>query len=237
MITEYPNFLTEEECNLLIGLGESGDLNFGATTGGKLGYRKAKVTWFKNNVELIDKIKLKYGYLSNIYTSSRAFPNRSNVQIKYLIDNSSNVLNLTKANINIFEVQNIFKSKESIEVSLFDYNPAIPQLQQLANNQNLLIWEGGYRYIPIYSNIANHTGPQYFSLSSPIAVSIPAQSGISPNDPIFDVRNYDPETYDHLLQSRDARAATAFGGGPAEDRADRQEFGKYARCDRGAHGQ
>lgn len=66
MITEYPNFLTEEECNLLIGLGESGDLNFGATTGGKLGYRKAKVTWFKNNVELIDKIKLKVSNLSEL---------------------------------------------------------------------------------------------------------------------------------------------------------------------------
>lgn len=66
MIVEYPNFLTEGECSLLIGLGESGDLNFGRTGTGTLGYRKAKVTWFDVNNEFANKIKMKIAELSGI---------------------------------------------------------------------------------------------------------------------------------------------------------------------------
>jgi prolyl 4-hydroxylase len=56
MIQEYPNFLTEDQCNLLIGLGESGALQFGQISNDKLGYRKAKVRWF-NDSDLIDRIR------------------------------------------------------------------------------------------------------------------------------------------------------------------------------------
>lgn len=66
MIVEYPNFLTPDECSMLIGLGESGDLNFGRTGNNTLGYRKAKVTWFGLDNQFVNNIKLRISELSNI---------------------------------------------------------------------------------------------------------------------------------------------------------------------------
>jgi len=57
MIKEIPNYLTEHECSMLIGLGESGRLDPGRVVNDKLGYRKAKVSWLKVNSPLVDKIK------------------------------------------------------------------------------------------------------------------------------------------------------------------------------------
>jgi hypothetical protein len=110
----------------------------------------------------IDKIKLKYAYIVDIYTSSVYFPNRSNAQIKYLIDNNSNTLNLTKANSNIFEVQNIFKSGENAQIALFDYDPKNPETQLLTNNRTMQLYEGGFRYSPV----------AYFGLNPLVTLSI-----------------------------------------------------------------
>ena len=56
MIIEYSNFLTEDECNLLIALGESGNLSSGTVRNGKIGYRKAKVRWF-SDAPIIERVK------------------------------------------------------------------------------------------------------------------------------------------------------------------------------------
>lgn len=66
MIQEYPNFLTELECSLLIGLGECGQLNPGKVASNKLGYRKAKVTWFDEQNELVKKIQQRVSELSGL---------------------------------------------------------------------------------------------------------------------------------------------------------------------------
>ncbi len=66
MIVEYPNFLTDDECSLLIGLGESGDLDFGRVLNKKLGYRKAKVTWFDTKNEFTNKIKKRISELAEV---------------------------------------------------------------------------------------------------------------------------------------------------------------------------
>lgn len=100
----------------------------------------------------IDKIKYQYGYLVDIYSSSFQLPGRSNAQIKYIIDNNENILNLTKTNTNIFDVQNIFKSGEAVDLSFFDYDPANPDSQYLTNNSNVAVYKGGYRYSPILYN-------------------------------------------------------------------------------------
>lgn len=63
MITEYPNFLSEDECNILIGLGESGNLEPGKTRGNKKGYRKAKVRWFKEG-PLVERVRKEVSVLS-----------------------------------------------------------------------------------------------------------------------------------------------------------------------------
>lgn len=57
MIKEIPNYLTEHECSMLIGLGESGKLDPGRVVNDKLGYRKARVSWLKIPSELVDRIK------------------------------------------------------------------------------------------------------------------------------------------------------------------------------------
>ena len=120
----------------------------------------------------IDKLKYQYAYLVDIYTSSLFFPERANSQIKYIIDNNQNVLDLTKTNENIFEVQNIFKSGETADVSLFEYDELNPYTQKLVNNPTLRIFEGGYRYLPILHNVSGSNITQSFDLETPIKISI-----------------------------------------------------------------
>jgi hypothetical protein len=109
----------------------------------------------------IDKIKFQYAYLVDMYSSSFQLPGRVNAQIKYIFNNDQNVLNLTKANENIFTVQNVFKSGETVDVSLFDYNPDDQNIQFLTNNRNLSLFEGGYRYSPVLYNTGSTANMVY----------------------------------------------------------------------------
>lgn len=144
----------------------------------------------------IDKLKYQYAYLVDIYSSSIYFPKRSNAQIKYLIDNNQNILDLTKANNNIFEIQNVYKSGESSNISLFKYDEKNPYSQLLANNSDLQIYEGGFRYLPMLHNISGSSSPnQGFNLENPIEIIIPGSSGgggspIDPNDEHLKAINY-----------------------------------------------
>lgn len=137
----------------------------------------------------IDKIKYQYAYLVDIYAASKFLPGRSNAQIKYVIDNNQNVLDLTKANKNIFTVQNIYKSGETTDISLFKYNEANPYTQQLANNPKLAIYEGGYRYLPILHNISGSATSQKYNLNSPIKTEIAQGSSATPSS--LDFNNFD----------------------------------------------
>lgn len=65
MIVEYENFLTPNECQSLIGFGESSNLMPGTTGGTKAGYRKAKVNWLEEN-EIVKKIKTGVAKLSGV---------------------------------------------------------------------------------------------------------------------------------------------------------------------------
>jgi hypothetical protein len=109
----------------------------------------------------IDKIKFQYAYLVDMYSSSFQLPGRVNAQIKYIFNNDQNVLNLTKANENIFTVQNVFKSGETVDISLFDYDPSDQNIQFLTNNQNLSLFEGGYRYSPVLYNTGSTASSVY----------------------------------------------------------------------------
>ena len=109
----------------------------------------------------IDKIKFQYAYLVDMYSSSFQLPGRVNAQIKYIFNNDQNVLNLTKTNDNIFTVQNVFKSGETVDVSLFDYDPTDQNIQFLTNNQNLSLFEGGFRYSPVLYNTGSTANSVY----------------------------------------------------------------------------
>lgn len=117
----------------------------------------------------IDKIKYQYGYIVNIFSSSFQMPYRAQGQVKYLIDDDQNVINLSKTNTNWFTVQNIFKSGESVDVSLFTYNNNNPYIQKLNNSDNdFTIWESGYSYSPV---IYNPSGSLTYILDTPIAIT------------------------------------------------------------------
>jgi hypothetical protein len=144
----------------------------------------------------IDKIKYQYAYLVDIYAESQFLPGRSNAQIKYIIDNSENVLDLTKANKNIFTVQNVFKSGESTNISLFDYDETNPYTQQLINNPNLEIFEGGFRYLPILHNLSGSSlNPQVYTLTTPIEIIVPAGSTANPSDAVLQEENWTIDWY------------------------------------------
>jgi len=66
MIKEVPNFLTESECSMIIGLGESGNLLIGKTNSNKLGYRKAKISWFRLDNPLVERIKKEVSDLTGL---------------------------------------------------------------------------------------------------------------------------------------------------------------------------
>jgi hypothetical protein len=130
----------------------------------------------------VDKLKYQYAYLVDIFSSSFQLPKRANAQIKYIIDNNQNVLDLTKTNTNIFYTQNIFKSGETTNVSLFNYDPTQPYIQKLTNNSNFSIYEGGFRYSPMIYNLAGNQS-MYYKLNEPTSTT---SSINTPNYAIID---------------------------------------------------
>ena len=120
----------------------------------------------------IDIIKQRYAYLSTIYTASAYMPGRSNAQLKYLIDNNVNTVTLTKANNSVFDIQNLYKSGESVDLDLFNYDESNPYSQLLATNQTIPTYEGGFRYLPMLHNLSSSITPyQVYSLTPPIVVT------------------------------------------------------------------
>ena len=106
----------------------------------------------------IDKNTVKFAFFSEIIASGSdliAMPERSNIYIKYLIDISGSLTELSKRNYNIlnedqkynlYQVQNIFKSGETINVSLFDkQNPS----RQSSLDDDHRIFAGGYKFHPV----------------------------------------------------------------------------------------
>lgn len=141
----------------------------------------------------IDKIKYQYAYLVDIFSASFQLPKRANAQIKYIIDNNENVLDLTKLNKNIFTVQNIFKSGETIDVSLFDYDNTNPYIQKLTNNTTFTIYEGGYRYSPILFKPSGSTAVELGLVEPEIVnttISIPGGTTLSTPSAEYQLSNW-----------------------------------------------
>jgi len=106
----------------------------------------------------IDLNSLKFAYFSEIVETGSAFPQRSNVYIKYLIDGRSNVTELTRKNENIFEIQNIFNSNKQGDISL-DNNQLFSDQKYLDGLKD--IYAGGFRYLPCLQNPTGSTTLTY----------------------------------------------------------------------------
>jgi ABC-type uncharacterized transport system substrate-binding protein len=113
----------------------------------------------------IDLNSLKFAYFSEIVETGSAFPERSNVYIKYLIDGRSNIIELTRNNENIFDLQNIFNAKKEVDISL-DNN-------QLFGDQKYLdglkpVYAGGFKYLPTLQNPTGSSNLNYRFTAGPI---------------------------------------------------------------------
>ena len=106
----------------------------------------------------INKNTKQFAFISEIIANDLdrlAMYDRSNVYIKYLIDDESNLTELSKRNYsvltedqryNLYQVQNIFKSGETVNISLFDYQNPTDQANLDGNKE---IFAGGFRFYPV----------------------------------------------------------------------------------------
>ena len=136
------------------------------------------------------------------------FPGRVNADIKYLIDSSSNVIELTQANKNLYDIQSIYNNTLA-NISLFDVNKP--------SNQKVLdgfkpIYAGGYRYEPILQNyqtlkLGNTLEPNFltFELENPIPIENPV-SQVTQSLNIGNISISDPTLVSQPTQTQGSQA-------------------------------
>jgi hypothetical protein len=107
------------------------------TYGGDLSYGKTAA---------IDRNSYKVGWVKNIPSQSLNFYDKTQIQLKYLVDKDLNILDLSLRNNNLSEVQNTFKSGDRVVVSLSD---TIQPSYQKTLDGTKLIYRGGYSFDPI----------------------------------------------------------------------------------------
>lgn len=135
----------------------------------------------------IDINPIKFAYFKEITSQSLTLNGRSNVNIKYLIDSASNVTELTEANKNLFDIQDIFNRVDA-NISLDDINK--PSKQKALNGLKG-IYAGGFRYEPIYQNYSKTSVTSHTTLKFNYQIDIPVEnpdpsSTISQTLPIID---------------------------------------------------
>jgi len=106
---------------------QNGDMSFGKTA-------------------VIDRNSYKVGWVKNIPSKSLNFFDKTQIQLKYLIDTEQQITDLSARNDNVVEVQNIFKTGDPVVLSLSDVNK--PSRQKSLDGTKT-IFRGGYSYDPI----------------------------------------------------------------------------------------
>jgi hypothetical protein len=94
----------------------------------------------------IDINTYKFAWANNINSRNLNFYDKTTINIRYLIDPTGSVTELSTKNSNLFEVQNLYKKGDKVSISMMDkYTPT--------NQSNLdgdkEIYEGGFSYSPI----------------------------------------------------------------------------------------
>jgi hypothetical protein len=125
------------------------------------------------NSPVINLNPIKFAYFKEITSQSLTFPGRVNVNTKYIIDSASNVIELTEANANVFDLQSIF-NRTNVNVALDNINQ--PSKQKRLNGLKP-IYAGGFRYEPILQNTSNNISDWAslaFTFLDDIAIDNPA---------------------------------------------------------------
>jgi hypothetical protein len=94
----------------------------------------------------IDRNSIKLGYFTEV-TANKFLPGRNNAVLKYLVDINGNFTELNQRNKHWEELQNIFKTSTTLNVSLF--NNQLYSNQKSADGQKI-IYNSGYAYSPIF---------------------------------------------------------------------------------------
>lgn len=94
----------------------------------------------------IDSNVLKFSFSNNIVEKNVNFYDKTTINLKYLIDASGSTVELSSANSNLFEVQNMFKKGDYVDIYMFDkYRPT----NQSTLDGSKEVFEGGFNYSPI----------------------------------------------------------------------------------------
>jgi len=131
-------------------------------------YSSASATWpgdssYGNN-PAIDHNSYKVGWIKSIPSQNLNFYDKTQINLKYLVDANVDTVELNSHNNNLFEVQNIFKSGDLVTVSLSDIGK--PSNQRSLDGTKS-IWKGGFRYDPILFRENNE--PLTFTFDQPIS--------------------------------------------------------------------
>jgi len=115
------------------------------------GLSEMKMTYSGDNsfgkTAAIDRNTVKIGWVKTIPSQSLNFYDKTQIQLKYLVDKNSNLTELSRYNYNLFEVQNTFKSGDSVDISLD--NVTKPSFQRNLDGTKL-IYRGGVSFDPLF---------------------------------------------------------------------------------------
>jgi len=115
---------------------------------------------------VIDYNTYKLGWVKNIPSQSLNFYDKTQINLKYLVDADVNVSELSSANNNVFEVQNIFKSGNPVKLSLSN---RLSPTNQVTLDGIKTIWKGGIFYNPIIYREGNED--LTFTFSTPLSTT------------------------------------------------------------------
>jgi hypothetical protein len=102
----------------------------------------------------IDLNTYKVAWVKNIPSQSLNFIDKTSINLKYLVDATNNLTELSRGNFNLQEVQRTFQSGDPVVLSISDVK--VPSNQTTLDGTKL-IWKGGYSYDPLLFRENNET--------------------------------------------------------------------------------
>lgn len=155
----------------------------------------------------IDHKSLKVAWVKNIPSQSLNFNDKTSINLKYLVDSNNNLTELSFGNLNINEVQNIFKSGDPVILSISDVQQPSNQLT-LDGTKN--IWKGGYSFDPILYRESNES--LNFISTIPLSSAV-VNTGVKAfNSTDYGYSAYDGAKGNTIYQAEPSLGANGNGG-------------------------